>query len=68
MTLVGPHFIESVLIDVEIDALVQDLTVSGVGVVPLVEAELDRRHLERLALRPTDLEDASKAAAPCAER
>lgn len=61
VTLVGARFIGSVLIDVEIDALVQNLTVNGVDVVPLVEAELDRRHPERLALRPTDLEGASKA-------
>ena len=61
VTLVGARFIGSVLIDVEIDALVQNLTVNGVDVVPLVEAELDRRHPERLALRPTDLEGASRA-------
>ena len=61
MTLVGARFIGTVLIDVEIDALVQNLTVNGVDVVPLVEAELDRRHPERLALRPADLEGASQA-------
>jgi hypothetical protein len=61
VTLVGARFIGSVLVDVEIDALVQNLTVNGVDVVPLVEAELDRRHPERLALRPTDVEGACKA-------
>jgi hypothetical protein len=55
VTLVGARFIGSVLIDVEIDALVQNVTVNGVDVVPLVEAELDRRHPERVALRPTDV-------------
>lgn len=60
-SLVGARFIGSVLVDVEIDALVRNLTVNGVDVVPLVEAELDRRHPERLALRPTDVEGASKA-------
>jgi DinB superfamily len=55
VTLVGARFIGSVMIDVEIDALVRNLTVNGVDVVPLVEAELDRRHPERLALRPTDV-------------
>jgi hypothetical protein len=55
VTLVGARFVGSVLIDVEIDALVRNLTVNGVDVVPLVEAELDRRHPERLALRPTDV-------------
>ena len=54
VTMVGARFIGSVLIDVEIDSLVQSLTVNGVDVVPLVEAELDRRHPERVALRPTD--------------
>ena len=55
VTLVGARFIGSVMIDVEIDALVRNLTVNGVDVVPLVEAELDRRHPERVALRPTDV-------------
>ena len=55
VTMVGARIIGSVLIDVEIDALVRNLTVNGVDVVPLVEAELDRRHPERLALRPTDV-------------
>jgi uncharacterized damage-inducible protein DinB len=50
-----------VMIDVEIDALVRNLTVNGVDVVPLVEAELDRRHPERLALRPTDVTGALDA-------
>lgn len=61
VSLVGARFIGAVLIDVEIDAMVRNLTVNGVDVVPLVEAELDRRHPERLALRPTDLEGAGKA-------
>ena len=55
VTLVGARFIGSVMIDVEIDALVQNVTVNGVDVVPLVEAELDRRHPERIELRPTDV-------------
>jgi hypothetical protein len=55
VTLVGARFMGAVMIDVEIDALVRNLTVNGVDVVPLVEAELDRRHPERLALRPTDV-------------
>jgi hypothetical protein len=60
-TLVGARFVGSVLIDVEIDALVRNLTVNGVDVVPLVEAELDRRHPERVALRPTDVAGALAA-------
>lgn len=39
---------------VRIDGWVQDLVINGVDVVPLIEAELDRRHPERLKLRPTD--------------
>ncbi len=55
------RIIGSVLEDVEIDSYVNRVTVNGVDVVPLVEAELDRRHPERLALRPTDAEGARAA-------
>jgi hypothetical protein len=41
---------------VEIDGEVEDLRINGVDVAPLVEAELDRRHPERVKLRPTDPE------------
>jgi uncharacterized protein YjbI with pentapeptide repeats len=40
--------------DVEIDGVLKGLTVNGVDVGPLVEAELDRRHPERVTLRATD--------------
>jgi hypothetical protein len=46
------------MIDAEIDGYVEHLTVNGVDVMPLVEAELDRLHPERLLMRsddPTDL-------------
>lgn len=55
------RIIGSVLEDVEIDSYVHRVTVNGVDVVPLVEAELDRRHPERLELRPTDAEGARAA-------
>ncbi|PZA19674.1 DinB family protein, partial [Modestobacter versicolor] len=42
------------LVDVEIDGYLQHLVVNGVDVVPLVEAELDRRDPDRALLRPTD--------------
>jgi uncharacterized damage-inducible protein DinB len=42
------------LVDVAIDGEVAGLTINGVDVAPLVEAELDRRHPERAKLRPTD--------------
>jgi hypothetical protein len=40
--------------DVDIDGEVENLTINGVDVGPLIEAELDRRHPERAKLRPTD--------------
>lgn len=40
--------------DVDISGEVLSLRVNGVDVVPLVEAELDRRHPELAKLRPTD--------------
>src|SRR5688500_18329346 len=40
--------------DVEISGEVQSVRINGVDVVPLIEAELDRRHPERAKLRPTD--------------
>jgi uncharacterized damage-inducible protein DinB len=42
------------LIDVDIDGDVANLTINGVDVAPLIEAELDRRYPERSKLRPTD--------------
>lgn len=39
--------------DLEIDGEIGRLVVNGVEVGPLVEAELDRRHPERSAMRPT---------------
>jgi hypothetical protein len=42
------------LVDVDIDGEVAGLTINGVDVAPLIEAELDRRHPEWAKLRPTD--------------
>lgn len=39
---------------IRIDGEILRLELNGVDVVPLFEAELDRRHPERLLLRPTD--------------
>jgi DinB family protein len=47
--------------DVDIDAAVDGLVVNGVDVGPLVEAELDRRHPERVLLRSTTVEGAREA-------
>jgi hypothetical protein len=45
-----------ILDDVEIQAEIRKLVINGVDVVPLVEAELDRRDPDRAAMRPTDPE------------
>ena len=42
------------LVDVDISGEIEDLRVNGVDVVPLVEAELDRRYPERAKMRPSD--------------
>ncbi len=42
------------LVDVDIDGEIDDVRINGVDVVPLVEAELDRRMPERVKMRPTD--------------
>lgn len=39
---------------VEIDGYLEAVTINGVDVGPLIEAELDRRDPERLLVRPTD--------------
>ena len=44
------------LVGVDIHGEVSDLTINGVDVAPLVEAELDRRHPQRPKMRPTDAE------------
>jgi uncharacterized protein YjbI with pentapeptide repeats len=44
----------AVLVNVDIDALISDVRINGVDVVPLVEAELDRRYPDRAKMRPAD--------------
>jgi hypothetical protein len=44
---------DSEVIDLDIHAEIGRLVVNGVEVGPLVEAELDRRHPDRAAMRPT---------------
>ena len=44
----------ALLTGADVDGLVDGLRVNGVEVAPRVEAELDRRHPERLRLRPDD--------------
>jgi hypothetical protein len=42
------------LIDVDISGEIENLVINGVDVVPLIEAELDRRQPDRVKMRPTD--------------
>jgi len=42
------------LVDVEIDGEIKNVTVNGVDIGPLVEAELDRRYPDRVKMRPED--------------
>ena len=42
------------LVGVHVYGEIQDVTVNGVDIGPLVEAELDRRYPERALMRPTD--------------
>lgn len=50
----GARIRNSLLKDIDISGDVESLRLNGVDVVPLVEAELDRVHPERLKLRPVD--------------
>jgi len=50
-----------VLFNADIDGAINGLRVNGVEVMPLIEAELDRLHPERLRLRPTTPETARDA-------
>jgi len=45
--------VDAVMVDVELSGLITGMTVNGVEVAPLIQAELDRRHPERLLLRAT---------------
>jgi hypothetical protein len=47
--------------DVRIEGHIASLVVNGVDVTDYVEAELDRRHPERLALRPDDVDAVRRA-------
>ena len=42
------------LVDVDIHGEIQNVTVNGVDIGPLVEAELDRRYPDRAKMRPAD--------------
>ena len=61
--LTGSRMLGVVLRGADIDGDITGLRVNGVEVKPLVEAELDRLHPERLKLRPTDPAGALEALA-----
>ena len=42
------------LVNVDIHGEIENLTINGVDIAPLVNAELDRRYPERAKMRPTD--------------
>jgi hypothetical protein len=42
------------LVDVEIHGEIENVTINGVDIVPLINAELDRRYPDRAKMRPTD--------------
>ena len=42
------------LVDVDINAGLMNVTINGVDIAPLVQAELDRRHPDRAKMRPDD--------------
>jgi hypothetical protein len=52
--LTGASIRGALLVNVELDGLLENVTVNGVDVVPLVEAELDRRYPDRAKMRPAD--------------
>ena len=54
VNLTGVTIRGAALVDVDIDGMIQNLRINGVDVVPLVEAELDRRYPDRAKMRPAD--------------
>jgi len=52
--LTGAMIRGSLLVNVDISAQIENLRVNGVDVVPLVEAELNRRYPDRVKMRPAN--------------
>jgi hypothetical protein len=57
----GARMYGVLLMGADIDGAIGGLRVNGVEVAPLIEAELDRQHPERVALRPTTPDGAREA-------
>ncbi len=53
----GSRLLGVELVDVEITGELRNVTVNGVDIAPLVEAELDRRMPERAKMRPDDADE-----------
>jgi uncharacterized protein YjbI with pentapeptide repeats len=49
------------LVNMDMSGEIENLRVNGVDVVPLVEAELDRRYPDRVKMRPTDADGFGEA-------
>jgi hypothetical protein len=54
VNLTGVAISGAALVDMDISGRIRNLRVNGVDVVPLVEAELNRRHPDRAKMRPAD--------------
>lgn len=52
--LTGAVIRAAALVDLDMSGEIRNLRVNGVDVVPLIEAELNRRHPERAKMRPAD--------------
>jgi hypothetical protein len=52
--LTGARVRDALLVNVDISGLLGNLRINGVDVVPLIEAELDRRYPDRAKMRPAD--------------
>jgi hypothetical protein len=59
--LTGARMFGVLLTNADLDGDIAGLRVNGVEVAPLVEADLDRRHPERAALRPTTVDGLREA-------
>ncbi len=60
----GVRLIGVELVDAQITGEIANLTINGVEVGAYVETELDRRHPDRVAMRPSDAEGFRAAWAP----
>lgn len=59
--LTGARITAARLVDVEITGDLENVRVNGIDVAPLVEAELDRRHPDRVKMRATTAEEFREA-------